>query len=96
MVKPGDGGFGNPVGAIPPAREPHRIEGRIVGAFDKGGKAHVVRPGEVPVHRKALRVDVQFDIGELCPRQRGNTLCILLQERGGRGADGDADHGNLV
>ena len=35
------------------------------------------RPGEVTIHRKALRVEMQFQLRELCLRQRGNALDVL-------------------
>ena len=35
MVEPGQRVLGNPVGTIAATRKPHRIKGRIVGAFDQ-------------------------------------------------------------
>jgi hypothetical protein len=53
-----------------PAREPHRIERRIIRAVQKARQTQVIRPGEMAIECEALRVNMQFHIGEL----RGNSL----------------------
>ena len=64
MPQSRDGVLGNPAGAITAAREPDRIDRRIVGAFEQGGEAQRVRAGEVSVGLKALRVKMEGEVGE--------------------------------
>ena len=61
-----DGISGNPRRAIAAACEPHRVEGRIVGAFKQGREPLRVAPGKVAIAQEALLVEMQFEVRVSC------------------------------
>ena len=92
MIQPRHRVAGNAVRAITAAREPHRIDRGIIGAFNEGGEAAGVWPGEVAEALKALRMELQRQIRP--PRsKRSNPARIIARNRTSRSADCNAEHG---
>ncbi len=94
-LQPGNGIFGDPRRAIAAASEPHRIEGRIVAAFDQRGQALFVGPGEMAVAEEALRVEMQLQPGEV-RSQRTDPRGVLFGQAARGRTDGNAKHDRFL
>ena len=57
--------LGDPVGAIAAAREPHRVDRRVGHDLAQRGEPRLVRPGEMAVGQKALRVNDELAVAAL-------------------------------
>ena len=90
-AKPGERGLGNAVRAVAAAREPHRIERRVIRAFREGFKPLRVAAREMALFEKALRVECEVEPREIRGQSK-DRRSILLGDRAGGRADGDTGH----
>jgi hypothetical protein len=88
-AEPLDRGLGDPARAVAAAREPDRVEGRIVRGLHQRLEPGPVLAGEMAVAKEALRVEMELGAGRLLRRQRGHLLRRLLEDRRARSDDGD-------
>ena len=96
LRQPGDGRRGNTHRAVAAHGEPHRVELRIVRAFEQRGQPLQVGAREMAVGLEALRVDVDAVFGELVRHKTLDRLGMVGRDRGCGRADGDACHCAVV
>ena len=76
-------GFGNAVGPVSAAREPHGIDRRIGHHLAQGRQPSLVRPGEMALGEEALRMDDELAVAAALGNRRHRFRGLPLQRATG-------------
>ena len=92
LIQPFNNARRDPVCAVSAPREPHRIEGGIVGTLKKSVASHAIRSGKMPVHGETLLMEGKLQAGKFRGGQIEHAISFLSQKWGGRCADSYSGH----